>query len=134
MLSSLRRWARAACVSLVLVFAFAGGASALSEVWVSANGIANFDIQLFSDDGVVVGSVTNTSYANVIAEVGNEVWIGNPAGTDNLRRYSRDGTFLNAFTIDGEILSINTIPEPSTALLLGIGLSALAATRRRSQS
>ena len=29
---------------------------------------------------------------------------------------------------------LEAIPEPSTALLLGIGLSALAATRRRSQS
>jgi hypothetical protein len=42
-------------------------------------------------------------------------------------RFNPDGTTGNTFTYSG---SFSTVPEPSTLLLLGVGLGGVAATVR----
>jgi hypothetical protein len=64
----------------------------------------------------------------------NTIWISTGFNQDDIRQYSLTGTLLGSFPanypfIDG--LDVVPIPEPGTLLLVGIGLTAALACRRR---
>ena len=60
---------------------------------------------------------------------GSEVWFGSTPGT--VLRYDLDGTEVGSFNSVYSVEAMTPVPEPNTALLLGIGLSALAVRREK---
>ena len=77
--------------------------------------------------GVVVGLLVFTSGG---ASALSEVWVGDTSGDGRVQRYDMSGNLLGAFDNGWEISALATIPEPSTALLLGVGLAGLGMRRR----
>ena len=129
MLSSLRRWTKTACVSLVLMLATAGGAGALSEVWIGGQ---NGDVvSRYDHGGGLLGTFAlgGGGYpTDSMTSVGSEVWIG---GSNTILRYSNSGNLLGTFTNSAGVASAMTfVPEPSTALLVSLGLIGLGVRRR----
>jgi len=130
--------------------------SASENSWIITN------VMVLEDPGFLVagpwlGGYQNTSSPSYSEPAGGWEWVtgeawsytgwggaeptnGGVASSENYLHYWRwspihwndtDGDTGDAFSYIVEY-DTNPIPEPSTALLLGIGLSALAATRRRS--
>ena len=79
----------------------------------------------------VAGTTTNVFEYLVTGGTGLYAGASGHLRVDGVVRFNPDGTTGNTFTYAG---SISTVPEPSTVLLLGVGLVGLAArarTRRR---
>ena len=113
-----------------MVFAFTvmcgGVASALPEVWQASSNVLH--ISRFGLDGTSLGSVPTSSTNNALAVVGNEVWAGKE-NTYGINRYDFLGNFLGDLDTTGGVTALAVVPEPNSALLLGLGLSALAVRR-----
>jgi len=82
-------------------------------------------------EGIIQNSYLENSQPFRVGQVAFESGYG---GDPGFVGFIDDVYIYNRVLSPSEVLTLATIPEPSTALLLGIGLSALAATRRRSQS
>ena len=105
--------------------------AAPAEVWISSN---PFGSEIFRTDlaGNTLPSIStgwSSGYVRDWAIVGSEVW-GTRGG--GISRFATDGTLLGEFDPNPSYPNqsvIQVIPEPSTALLLGIGLTVLAVRR-----
>ena len=66
-----------------------------------------------------------------VANALSEVWIGGQSSSDGrVNRYDTSGVLLGSFDNNRTVASIAVIPEPSTALLLALGLGGLGIRRR----
>ena len=68
MLASWWKWTKTACLSLVLVFAFAGVASALSEVWVGS-GPYQYEVRRLNLDGSFISSFNTGVFVSAMTFV-----------------------------------------------------------------
>ena len=117
-----------------LVFALTvmtgGVAGALPEVWISGNTPSQiFRTDLDGNSLPTILTGFSSGYVADWAIVGSEVW---GARSSRISRWATDGTFLGQFDPTPGYSTqsvIQVIPEPSTALLLGLGLTALAVRR-----
>ena len=116
----------ALCIGLFASLGWSSGAWATPEVWQGSSN--NFGIGRYGFDGSLLGSFQANSTNNTLAVVGDEVWAGKE-NSSGIHRYDFDGLFLGDLTTFGGVTALAVIPEPNTALLLGIGLSALAVRR-----
>lgn len=76
-----------------------------------------------------VGGSTTNKFVYIVTG-GTELFAGATGRLDvaGVVRFDPDGTTSNAFTYSG---TINTVPEPSTLLLVGAGLAGVAVAARR---
>ncbi|OMH25728.1 CCXG family PEP-CTERM protein [Motiliproteus sp. MSK22-1] len=98
-------------------------------------------------DGVLIGNRTDNlwwstdwSHPDVLSVLGNNLnsgphrlelyWAENCCNGPSSVRFTSDGTSWNPLSISG-IEAVTTVPEPSMAWLLGLGLVGLAVNRRK---
>ena len=116
----------------LLLLLWSGVAGALPEVWMGSSARAHVDRYDISGSHLGDISAPNGLYGyETIAVVGSEVWMGSSARA-HVDRYDISGSHLGDISAPTGLYgyeTIATIPEPNTALLLGLGLSALAVRR-----
>ena len=125
----MKRFNTIAVASLVFVITLMSGgvAGALPEVWQASSNVLH--ISRFGLDGASLGSVATSSTNNALAVVGNEVWAGKE-NTYGINRYDFLGNFLGELDTTGGVTALAVVPEPTTALLVGLGLIGLGVRRR----
>ncbi|CAG0999031.1 hypothetical protein MYXO_02882 [Myxococcaceae bacterium] len=103
-----------------IVFSDAQSAAGIQRLWNSST-VTRF----FNSSGLLLGEYQGSTYVG---------WLGDPNdATTHVKRIEIDGVVLGGSRQVGysDDLIYGTIPEPSTAALVALGLTGLAARRRR---
>ena len=93
-----KRRTESTVLSLLLVFVFAPGSDALSEIW--AYGSAS-SIHRFTPSGTPLGSFTTSGQLESMAFTGSEVWVGYHGGDLlDIERFDLSGNLIGSAPIN----------------------------------